>query len=136
MRTQLMMTLTAAATLLAAPAALAGPPHKTPELLQKGKASYEMNCASCHAGEGAIPGEGEHVSLVPLSAAPCHRSPECCTGNLCDAGRCCAPVARTCASPGECCSGLCGLYQNGAGGAPHCCGGPGGTCRLDQASTC
>ena len=66
MRTQLTMTLAAAAALLAAPAALAGPPHKTPELLQKGKASYEMNCASCHGPAGA----GDGAAAVALDPKP------------------------------------------------------------------
>lgn len=66
MRTQLTMTLAAAAALLAAPAALAGPPQKTPELLQKGKASYEMNCASCHGPAGA----GDGAAAAALDPKP------------------------------------------------------------------
>ncbi len=46
--------LAGAAALLAAFAARAGDaPKKTPELLQKGKASFEVNCASCHGPAGA-----------------------------------------------------------------------------------
>jgi signal transduction histidine kinase len=38
--------------------------------LARERRTLSARCASCHAGEGAIPGEGEHVSFVPLSAAP------------------------------------------------------------------
>ena len=66
MRTTLTMSL-AAAALLAAPAARAGdPPKKTPELVQKGKASFEMNCASCHGPAGA----GDGAAAAALDPKP------------------------------------------------------------------
>lgn len=48
----------AAAVLLSAATARAGePPKKTADLVAKGKASYEVNCASCHGAAGR--GDGE-----------------------------------------------------------------------------
>ncbi len=47
----------AAATLLTATTARAAEPKKTPELVAKGKASYETNCAACHGPKGL--GDGE-----------------------------------------------------------------------------
>lgn len=45
--------LAIAATVLFAISAWAGgPPKKTPELLEQGKASYETNCAACHGEKG------------------------------------------------------------------------------------
>lgn len=56
-----------AAALLLTPAVRAGdPPKKTPELLQKGKASFETNCASCHGPGGA----GDGVAAAALSPKP------------------------------------------------------------------
>jgi mono/diheme cytochrome c family protein len=49
--------LAAAAALLLASGAGAAEPKKTPELLAKGKASYETNCAACHGAKGL--GDGE-----------------------------------------------------------------------------
>lgn len=67
MRTQLMMPLAAAAALLVAPAARAGgAPQKTPELLAKGKASFEMNCASCHGATGT----GDGAAAAALDPKP------------------------------------------------------------------
>lgn len=46
-------------TLIAAPAAAAEHgPKKTPALLEKGKASYQRNCAGCHGEKGAGDGPG------------------------------------------------------------------------------
>ena len=57
----------AAAALLAPLAARAGePPKKTPELLQKGKASFEVNCASCHGPAGA----GDGAAAAALDPKP------------------------------------------------------------------
>ncbi len=67
MRTKVMMSLAAAAALLAVPVARAGdPPKKTPELAQKGKASFEMNCASCHGPAGA----GDGAAAAALDPKP------------------------------------------------------------------
>ena len=66
MRTKRIMPLAAAAALLAAGAARAGEPKKTPELLAKGKASYEMNCASCHGSGGA----GDGAAAAALDPKP------------------------------------------------------------------
>lgn len=49
--------LAAAAALLFALSARAAEPKKTPELVAKGKASYETNCAACHGAKGL--GDGE-----------------------------------------------------------------------------
>lgn len=67
MRTKVLMPLAAAAALLAVPVARAGePPKKTPELVQKGKASFEMNCASCHGPAGA----GDGAAAAALDPKP------------------------------------------------------------------
>ncbi len=66
MRTKGIMSLAGAAALLAAVAARAGEPKKTPELLQKGKASFEMNCASCHGPAGA----GDGAAAAALDPKP------------------------------------------------------------------
>jgi len=49
--------LAAAAALLVASTAQAAEPKKTAELVAKGKASYETNCAACHGEKGL--GDGE-----------------------------------------------------------------------------
>jgi mono/diheme cytochrome c family protein len=49
--------LAAAVVLAAARARAAEPPRRTPELVAKGKASYEANCAVCHGPAGL--GDGE-----------------------------------------------------------------------------
>lgn len=60
---RLLLSLTAAAaTLVATAPRAAQPPRKTPELLAKGKASYETNCASCHGAKGA--GDGEVAAAL------------------------------------------------------------------------
>ncbi len=66
MRTKVMMPLAAAAALLAVPVARAGEPRKTPELVQKGKASFEMNCASCHGPAGG----GDGAAAAALDPKP------------------------------------------------------------------
>lgn len=66
MRSKVTMSLAAAAALLAVPVARAGEPRKTPELTQKGKASFEMNCASCHGPAGA----GDGAAAVALDPKP------------------------------------------------------------------
>lgn len=66
MRTKPILPLAAAAALLAAFAARAAEPKKTPELLAKGKASYEMNCASCHGPAGA----GDGAAAAALNPKP------------------------------------------------------------------
>lgn len=49
--------LAAAAALVVASTAQAAEPKKTAELVAKGKASYETNCAACHGEKGL--GDGE-----------------------------------------------------------------------------
>lgn len=49
--------LAAAAALLFAFSARAAEPKKTPELVAKGKASYETNCAACHGAKGLADGD-------------------------------------------------------------------------------
>jgi mono/diheme cytochrome c family protein len=57
----------AAAALLFATAARAGaPPRKTHELVEKGKASYETNCAACHGPQG----EGDGAAAAALEPKP------------------------------------------------------------------
>jgi mono/diheme cytochrome c family protein len=57
----------ALAALLCAPAARAGdPPKKTPELLEKGKASFARNCSSCHGPRG----EGDGAAAKALNPKP------------------------------------------------------------------
>ncbi|HYQ80813.1 MAG TPA: cytochrome c [Anaeromyxobacteraceae bacterium] len=66
MGTKRIIPLFAAAAVLAAGAARAGEPKKTPELLSKGKASFEMNCASCHGSGGA----GDGAAAAALNPKP------------------------------------------------------------------
>jgi len=62
-----MKSLAAAAALLLTTAARAAePPRKTPELLEKGKASFGVNCASCHGPKG----EGDGVAAAALNPKP------------------------------------------------------------------
>jgi len=56
----------AAAALWASTALAAEPPKKTPELVAKGKASFELNCASCHGSSGA----GDGVAAATLDPKP------------------------------------------------------------------
>jgi mono/diheme cytochrome c family protein len=57
LRSPIATLVAAAAALLLAGAARAADPKKTPELVAKGKASYETNCAACHGAKGL--GDGE-----------------------------------------------------------------------------
>ena len=67
MKTLLIPALAAAAALLAAPAAWAGDaPKKTPELLEKGKASFAKNCVACHGKTG----EGDGPAAKALKPPP------------------------------------------------------------------
>ncbi len=50
-----MLAAAVAAALCATPA-LAAAPKKTPEMIAKGKASYDINCASCHGPKGLCDG--------------------------------------------------------------------------------
>ncbi len=61
-----LLSLAAAAVALAAGTALAAAPAKTPELVAKGKASYDINCASCHGARGA----GDGVAAASLDPKP------------------------------------------------------------------
>ncbi len=59
--------LAAAAALLLATVALAAePPRKTPDLVAKGKASYQTNCAACHGDRGL----GDGVAAAALDPKP------------------------------------------------------------------
>jgi mono/diheme cytochrome c family protein len=67
MTTKWIPALAIATALLSAPAARAGDtPKKTPELVEKGKASFAKNCASCH-GKG---GEGDGPAAKALKPPP------------------------------------------------------------------
>lgn len=65
-RTRFLVSPIAAAAALLAGAASAAPPAKTPELVAKGKASYEINCSSCHGARGA----GDGVAAASLDPKP------------------------------------------------------------------
>jgi mono/diheme cytochrome c family protein len=67
MHERILVSLAAAAAVLLAPAAgAAEPPKKTPELLEKGKASFALNCAACHGAKG----EGDGAAAAALSPKP------------------------------------------------------------------
>ena len=51
---------------LFAGSALAAAPASTPELVAKGKASYDINCASCHGAKGL----GDGVAAAALAKKP------------------------------------------------------------------
>jgi mono/diheme cytochrome c family protein len=55
-----------AMALLAHPAHAGPPPRKTPELLEIGRVSFKLNCASCHGPRG----EGDGVSAASLDPRP------------------------------------------------------------------
>jgi mono/diheme cytochrome c family protein len=59
-------SLVAAAAVLLAASARAEPPKRTPELLEKGKASFATNCASCHG----LRGEGDGIAAKALNPKP------------------------------------------------------------------
>ncbi|SRR6266568_222506 len=56
----------AAAVLLTTDVRAGEPPKKTAELLEKGKASFTVNCASCHGAKG----EGDGVAAAALNPRP------------------------------------------------------------------
>jgi mono/diheme cytochrome c family protein len=58
--------ISAAVLLWAAGAAAAAPPARTPELVAKGKASYDLNCSSCHGDKGL----GDGVAGAALQPKP------------------------------------------------------------------
>ncbi len=67
MHERILVSLAAAVAVLLAPAARAGePPKKTPELLEKGKASFAKNCAACHGAKG----EGDGAVAAALNPRP------------------------------------------------------------------
>lgn len=66
MRTRFTGTLAVAAAALLAGAARAEPPKKTPELVAKGEASYQVNCSACHGPKGA----GDGVAAAALNPKP------------------------------------------------------------------
>lgn len=58
--------MTAAAIALGGAVALADAPAKTPELLAAGKASFNVNCSSCHGATGL----GDGVAAAALNPKP------------------------------------------------------------------
>jgi mono/diheme cytochrome c family protein len=65
--TRFLVSLAAVAAVSFAGAARAAPPpKKTPELVAKGKASYEINCAACHGAKGA----GDGLAAATLDPKP------------------------------------------------------------------
>ncbi len=54
------------ALLACAHARAAAPPTRTPELLEKGRVSFKLNCASCHGERG----QGDGVSAKALDPKP------------------------------------------------------------------
>jgi mono/diheme cytochrome c family protein len=66
-RNRFRMFLAAAAAMLFATGARAAEPlKKTPDLVAKGKASYEMNCATCHGDKGL----GDGMAAAGLEPKP------------------------------------------------------------------
>jgi mono/diheme cytochrome c family protein len=60
------LVASAAALLWATGAAAGSPPRKTAEIVAKGKASFEINCASCHGNKGL----GDGVAAAALDPKP------------------------------------------------------------------
>lgn len=58
--------LTIGALLLATRAGAAAAPRKTPELLEKGRASFARNCSACHGDKGA----GDGIAAASLNPRP------------------------------------------------------------------
>lgn len=58
--------LAAGAVIVLATAAGAAAPKKTPDLVEKGKASYQTNCAACHGDSG----KGDGVAGGALQPKP------------------------------------------------------------------
>jgi mono/diheme cytochrome c family protein len=61
-----LVALATGALLAAAPAGAAEAPRKTPELLERGRASFERNCSACHGERGA----GDGIAAGPLEPKP------------------------------------------------------------------
>lgn len=61
-----LVAFAAGAILAAAPAGAAEAPKKTPELLERGRASFERNCSACHGEKGA----GDGIAAAALSPKP------------------------------------------------------------------
>ena len=67
MHARTLVSMAAAVVVLLAPAARAGePPKKTPQLVEKGKASFALNCAACHGAKG----EGDGAAAAALNPKP------------------------------------------------------------------
>lgn len=66
MKNAIRFALSAAVLAWAASAAAGAPPKKTADLVAKGKASYEVNCASCHGDRGL----GDGVAAAALQPKP------------------------------------------------------------------
>ena len=66
MKTKSIPALAAAVTLLATPAAWAAEaPKKSPEMLEKGKASFAKNCVACHGKTGVGDGPAAKALKPP-----------------------------------------------------------------------
>jgi len=66
MSEKLSLLLALSALCVVTPARAAEPPKKTPQLLEKGKASFNVNCATCHGPKG----EGNGVAAAALKPKP------------------------------------------------------------------
>ena len=64
--TNVTKVLAAAGAVVLATAASGAAPKKTPDLVSRGKASYETNCATCH-GPG---GKGDGEAAIALDPKP------------------------------------------------------------------
>ncbi|MBS1149150.1 MAG: cytochrome c, class, partial [Myxococcaceae bacterium] len=61
-----MRRLAVAVSLLSASLVFAAPPPSSKELLDKGKSSFDINCAPCHGPKGA----GDGPAAVALNPKP------------------------------------------------------------------
>lgn len=66
MKRAFLAALAACSVAFAASPARAEPPKKSPALLEKGRASYQINCASCHGDKG----RGDGVAAATLNPKP------------------------------------------------------------------
>ena len=61
-----LVALATGVLLAAAPAGAAEAPQKTPELLERGRTSFERNCSACHGDRGA----GDGIAAGALQPKP------------------------------------------------------------------